>query len=136
MKEIQNKDSLSIILDKLEVKLDIIEKNSSDVKIDLVNEITDLEALYRDMLSYVNDIKRNKLGLKTTADMYANVINIKKLILDTKEKKAKIIDNDIRIIKSISDSIQKVRGSMNVTDTEENVNASSIINRLYGEHAE
>lgn len=131
MKEKQNKDALSIILDKLEVKLDIIEKNSSDVKLDLVNEIMDLESLYKDMVSYVNDIKRNKLGLKTTADMYANVINIKKLILDTKEKKAKIIDNDIKIIKAISDSIQKVRGSMNITESDDNIDASSIINSLY-----
>lgn len=119
--------ALDSVAKKIEERINSIEEASRNAQNDLEIEIDDLNTLYKEMKEFVDKVSSNKLGLKTTSDMYANIINIKKLILDTKEKKHKLNENDIRLLKTMSETIQKINSATSDDGSEITINAENLL---------
>lgn len=118
---------LESVAKKIEERINSIEEASKNAQNDLEIEIDDLNLLYKEMKEFVDKVSSNKLGLKTTSDMYANIINIKKLILDTKEKKHKLNENDVRLLKTMSETIQKINSATSDDGSEITINAENLL---------
>ena len=118
---------LDSVAKKIEDRINSIEEASRNAQNDLEIEIDDLNTLYKEMKEFVDKVSSNKLGLKTTSDMYANIINIKKLILDTKEKKHKLNENDVRLLKTMSETIQKINSATSDDGSEITINAENLL---------
>lgn len=118
---------LDSVAKKIEERINSIEEASRNAQNDLEIEIDDLNTLYKEMKEFVDKVSSNKLGLKTTSDMYANIINIKKLILDTKEKKHKLNENDVRLLKTMSETIQKINSATSDDGSEITINAENLL---------
>lgn len=118
---------LDSVAKKIEERINSIEEASRNAQNDLEIEIDDLNTLYKEMKEFVDKVASNKLGLKTTSDMYANIINIKKLILDTKEKKHKLNENDVRLLKTMSETIQKINSATSDDGSEITINAENLL---------
>lgn len=118
---------LDSVAKKIEERINSIEEASKNAQNDLEIEIDDLNTLYKEMKEFVDKVSSNKLGLKTTSDMYANIINIKKLILDTKEKKHKLNENDVRLLKTMSETIQKINSATSDDGSEITINAENLL---------
>lgn len=118
---------LDSVAKKIEERINSIEESSKNAQNDLEIEIDDLNTLYKEMKEFVDKVSSNKLGLKTTSDMYANIINIKKLILDTKEKKHKLNENDVRLLKTMSETIQKINSATSDDGSEITINAENLL---------
>lgn len=118
---------LDSVAKKIEERINSIEEASKNAQNDLEIEIDDLNLLYKEMKEFVDKVSSNKLGLKTTSDMYANIINIKKLILDTKEKKHKLNENDVRLLKTMSETIQKINSATSDDGSEITINAENLL---------
>ena len=118
---------LDSVAKKIEERINSIEDASKNAQNDLEIEIDDLNTLYKEMKEFVDKVSSNKLGLKTTSDMYANIINIKKLILDTKEKKHKLNENDVRLLKTMSETIQKINSATSDDGSEITINAENLL---------
>lgn len=118
---------LDSVAKKIEERINSIEEASKNAQNDLEIEIDDLNILYKEMKEFVDKVSSNKLGLKTTSDMYANIINIKKLILDTKEKKHKLNENDVRLLKTMSETIQKINSATSDDGSEITINAENLL---------
>ena len=118
---------LDSVAKKIEERINSIEEASRNAQNDLEIEIDDLNTLYKEMKEFVDKVSSNKLGLKTTSDMYANIINIKKLILDTKEKKHKLNENDVRLLKTMSETIQKINSATSDEGSEITINAENLL---------
>lgn len=115
------KDKFNIIINRL---TEIIEKSNNDnisfgKELDI--EINDLEEIYKDLKEYVDLVKRSK-AFKSISELYTNLISIKKLIIDLKEKKYKLNENDIKTLKSTSELLYK----LSQIDNGENVNESDV----------
>lgn len=119
--------ALDSVAKKIEERINSIEEASKNAQNDLEIEIDDLNTLYKEMKEFVDKVSSNKLGLKTTSDMYANIINIKKLILDTKEKKHKLNENDVRLLKTMSETIQKINSATSDDGSEITINAENLL---------
>ncbi len=119
--------ALDSVAKKIEERINSIEEASRNAQNDLEIEIDDLNILYKEMKEFVDKVSSNKLGLKTTSDMYANIINIKKLILDTKEKKHKLNENDVRLLKTMSETIQKINSATSDDGSEITINAENLL---------
>lgn len=119
--------ALDSVAKKIEERINSIEEASRNAQNDLEIEIDDLNTLYKEMKEFVDKVSSNKLGLKTTSDMYANIINIKKLILDTKEKKHKLNENDVRLLKTMSETIQKINSATSDDGSEITINAENLL---------
>lgn len=118
---------LDSVAKKIEERINSIEEASRNAQNDLEIEIDDLNTLYKEMKEFVDKVSSNKLGLKTTSDMYANIINIKKLILETKEKKHKLNENDVRLLKTMSETIQKINSATSDDGSEITINAENLL---------
>lgn len=115
------KDKFNIIVNRL---TDIIEKSNDDnIKFskELEVEIKDLEEIYTDLKEYVDLVKKSK-AFKSISELYTNLVSIKKLIIELKEKKYKLNENDIRTLKSTSELLYK----LSQVDNDEKVTDSDV----------
>lgn len=120
-------NKFNIIINRLD---EIIKKSKEDTdnfNLELSTEISDLEEIYNDLKEYVDLVKRSK-AFKSISELYTNLINIKKLIIDLKEKKYKLNENDIRILKATSELMYKIEQA-NTTDNTSGIDVD-IINVL------
>lgn len=112
----ENSNLYNDILTKLEEMVSNVSAKSEEALKDIEIEIEDLNKIYKDMSTYIEYISKNKLGLKATTDMYANLISLKKLILDAKDKKHKISENDVKLLKSLYETVSKIKTNDDKSD--------------------
>lgn len=101
-------------LNKLKKSLDkivdnISNENGSGYKKELDIEIDKLERLYSELKEYADILKKSKSSIKSISEVYSNLISLSKLITDLKEKKSKLEENDIRLIKSAFEIVNKMQ---------------------------
>lgn len=101
-------------LNKLKKSLDKIVDNisnesGSEYKKELDIEIEKLEKLYSELKEYADILKKSKSSIKSISEVYSNLISLSKLITDLKEKKSKLEENDIKLIKSAFEIVNKMQ---------------------------
>lgn len=106
-----NKEKLSynkkieLTLDKL---LNDYDAKSVSYKTELDEDINNLEIMLKSMKEFVEELKKARTAIKSISDMYASIVTVNKLLLDMKEKRYRLSENDIKQLKSIQELMQKV----------------------------
>lgn len=124
-------NSLSLVLSNINNIIIEYKKRSSDFEETLTLDISDLEFIYNNIKSQIDEFIKYK-QFKLLSEMYSNLINIKKMIMDSKEKKYKLVDSDIKILKQSAELIYKIENSLNDDNKQSNnIEISSFINNLF-----
>lgn len=106
-----NKEKLSynkkieLTLDKL---LNDYDAKWVSYKTELDEDINNLEIMLKSMKEFVEELRKARTAIKSISDMYASIVTVNKLLLDMKEKRYRLSENDIKQLKSIQELMQKV----------------------------
>lgn len=127
----KNKDNLDKTISKIENNInkviDNYENSNNEYKTELDKDIENLEEVLKEMKAFIDDLKRSKSAIKSISEMYSNLISLNKLVLDTKEKRYKLTENDIKHLKSLLEIIQKVKSTNNDETTNGTINIVDIL---------
>lgn len=128
--KISYNEKIELTLDKL---LNDYETKSDSYKIELDEDINNLEIMLKSMKDFVEELRKARTAIKSVSDMYASIVTVNKLLLDMKEKRYKLSENDIKQLKSIQELMQKIESakSGNVSSGSD-INIVSLLNKLNG----
>lgn len=122
-------DPILILIDKINEIVDKSEKKSLEYSESIENDINDLSLVYEEFKALLNEIKRHKTSFKSLSELYSCLLSYKKEIIGLKEKKYKTSEQDIKLIKSLLDSISKA-SSLDKNSIENSDNGSFDVSQI------
>lgn len=128
--KISYNEKIELTLDKL---LNDYETKSDSYKTELDEDINNLEIMLKSMKDFVEELRKARTAIKSVSDMYASIVTVNKLLLDMKEKRYKLSENDIKQLKSIQELMQKIESAKSGnTSNGSDINIVNLLNKLNG----
>lgn len=93
--------------------------NTDKFSIEIDKEIDKMEELYSDLNQLIIEMRKSRLGVKSLSELYTNLINLSKIIIELKEKKYKLIDSDLKLVKSALELVQRIEITSNLMNGED-----------------
>lgn len=115
-------ESIVLLKEKLNSIIVSLTNNTSNTdkfSIEIDKEIDKMEELYSDLNQLIIEMRKSRLGVKSISELYNNLINLSKIIIELKEKKYKLIDSDLKLVKSALELVQRIEITSNLMNGED-----------------